>query len=547
MVLGPTKWGACARTVSYSDTVCALACWNSIIATDSGKDITILDALTGSQTAILSGHTSYVWSLTFSLDGTLLVSGSNDETIKLWDVQTGAVVKTLCGHTDRVRSVSISADNAMIASGSLDRRVCLWNIETGDCLVVGRHEDWVKSVSFSPTNSQLLLSSSHDGTVQQWSIDGHQTGSPIPGYYATFSPDGTHFVSCNGMAVTVRNTDSEMIMAEFYLVKRANCCCFSPNGRVIAVAAEHTIYLWDITGPNPCLIQTLIGHTHDINSLVFPSSLTLISASWDKSVKFWQIGASSGDPVEPDSESPPLTSASIQAVSLQSKDGLAFSVDSEGVVKIWDIFTGLCKESIVTPARNIPAGDMQVIGGRLAIVWYKWVRGDWVVYFWDAQSSELQTVGTTNGQTTGFRMSGDGLRVCCANEQNIHFWTIGTMMHVFQAYQGDLYYLDPLRMDNSKVSFCSESSTQVWDFGTPSSTPIQISETPSDRPHLNLINWKWSDTGLARIQDRVTGKDIFQLCGRYAKPSAMQWDGQYLIAGEKSGEVLILDFSQMLA
>ena len=311
VVLGPTKWGACARTVSYSDTVYALACWNNIIAAGLTQDIIILDVLTGSQTTILSGHTGSVWSLTFSLDGTLLVSGSSDKTIKLWDVQTGAVVKTLCGHTDGVRSLSILPDNTMIASGSRDKTVCLWNIETGDCLVVGRHNDNVNSVRFSPVNSQLLLSSSCDGTVWQWSIDGHQIGSPIPGFNATFSPDGTQFVSWEWMAVTVRNTDSEMIMAEFNLVKRVDYCCFSPNGRVIAAAAGHTIYLWDITGPNPCLIQTLIGHTSTITSLVFPSSLTLISASRDKSVKFWQIGASSADPVGPDSESLPLTSASI--------------------------------------------------------------------------------------------------------------------------------------------------------------------------------------------------------------------------------------------
>ena len=188
-----------------------------------------------------------------------------------------------------------------------------------------------------------------------------------------------------------------------------------------------------------------------------------------------------------------------------------------------------------------------MIGGKLAIAWYEWVRSEWTVYFWDAQSSELQRVGTTNDFPYGLRISGDGLRVCCVDHQYIHFWTIGTMMHVSQACSRCPSYLDPLRMDSSKVFFCSKSSTEVWDFGTPGSTPIQLSEAPSDRPHLNLINWKQSDTGLVRIQDRVTGKDIFQLCGRYTKPSAMQWDGQYLIASDISGEVFIVDFSQMLA
>jgi len=47
----------------------------------------------------------------------------------------------------------------------------------------------------------------------------------------------------------------------------------------------------------------------------------------------------------------------------------------------------------------------------------------------------------------------------------------------------------------------------------------------------------------SRIEDVAAGKEVFQLAGRYAKPSVTQWDGQYLVAGYDSGEVLILDFS----
>jgi len=45
------------------------------------------------------------------------------------------------------------------------------------------------------------------------------------------------------------------------------------------------------------------------------------------------------------------------------------------------------------------------------------------------------------------------------------------------------------------------------------------------------------------IKDAVTGKEVFQLVGRYAKPNCVQWDGQYLVAGYESGEVLILGFN----
>ena len=43
----------------------------------------------------------------------------------------------------------------------------------------------------------------------------------------------------------------------------------------------------------------------------------------------------------------------------------------------------------------------------------------------------------------------------------------------------------------------------------------------------------------------VTGKVVFQLTGRFAKPVDVQWDSRYLVAGYKSGEVLILNFNHV--
>jgi WD40 repeat protein len=104
--------GECPLTLSYWENTVAVGCRNS--------DIITLDAITGSQMAVLSGHTSWVRCVTFSSDGGSLASGSDDRTVKLWDMQTGGVVKTFHGHNDYVYSVSISGDCTRIASGSLD-------------------------------------------------------------------------------------------------------------------------------------------------------------------------------------------------------------------------------------------------------------------------------------------------------------------------------------------------------------------------------------------------------------------------------------------
>jgi len=541
VVVRPTEWGACTRTVScinyHTET---LAYHNNTIATGLDNDITIFNALTGSQTAVLSAQ--YVISVAFSLDGVLLVSGSYDGTIKLWDVQTGGVVKTFCGHTNMVLSVSISVDNTTIASGSADKTIYLWNIGAGECQVIKEHNDWVTTVSFSPTNPQLLLSASRDGTVQKWDTDGHQIGLPIPGSHVAFSPDGTQFVSCNGSAVTIWNTDSGETVAEFHLHNaKPHICCFSPDGGFIACAAGYTIYLWDITGPDPHFIKSLVGHIKRVTSLVFSSSLTLISASRDGSIKFWEIGASSANPVVPHS-------FPISAVSLQAKDGLAFSVDSAGVVRTWSIFTGLCKESFETQAKDIGVGDIQLLGDRLIIIGYKKDKGE--ICMWDAEQGELQTVGKNGMIPRGLRISGDGSRVFCVDEYDIQAWFIQTGEYTgrIPMQSVDLYWLDPLWIDGPKVMVrCEGSLTLGWDFRIPGSTPIEISPTPTDRPHLDFIGSATKPTTHPiGIEDRVTGKVVFQLRGRYARPSATQWDGKYLIAGYETGEVLILDFSGML-
>ena len=77
----------------------------------------------------LSGHTSDINSVSFSPDGKLLASGSDDETIRLWDVSTGQTLHTLDEHESYVNSVSFSPDGKLLASGSEDGTVLLWDWE----------------------------------------------------------------------------------------------------------------------------------------------------------------------------------------------------------------------------------------------------------------------------------------------------------------------------------------------------------------------------------------------------------------------------------
>ena len=538
-MVGPAQWGACIRTVSYP-FIDPLAYWNNNIAMGGFTgDITILDALTGSQTAILAGHMGPVFSLTYSSDGTFLVSGGYDRTIKLWDVQTGGVVKTLCGHTEIIQLVSISADNTTIASTSRGQLTHLWNIKAGNYRNIG---DIGVNVTFLPTNSQLLFSTIN-GNTQQWDINGYKIGSPVPGCCAVFSPDGTQFISQREKGITIRNTDSKKTLKKINLDGNPHYFCFSPNGRLIAVAIGYTTYLWDTTGSNPHLIQTFIGHSGDIVSLAFSSPYSLISASKDKSIRFWQIGTSLADPGVSSTASTSLSLASIQVVSLQARNSLAFSIDSAGVVKTWNILTGHCEESYKTQIKEATCADIQLLSGRLIIVWHG--VGKNMIHVWDARKGKLRDIATPN-VTQDLRVVRDESVVLQLDGNTISAWDIWTGKFVCKASLKEKNgWFDALRLNGSKVLVrLRESSVLSWDFGTPELTPTKFSEIPSGRSHLSFIDArKWSRGSPVRIQDSGTGKVVLQLYGKYAQPSATQWDGRYLIAGYNSGEVLILDFS----
>ena len=82
----------------------------------------------------LLGHSRYVWSVSFSPDGSRIVSGSVDKTVRVWDAVTGEVINTLTGHSDRVWSVSFSPDGSRIVSGSYDNTVRVWDAVTGEAI-----------------------------------------------------------------------------------------------------------------------------------------------------------------------------------------------------------------------------------------------------------------------------------------------------------------------------------------------------------------------------------------------------------------------------
>lgn len=78
----------------------------------------------------LTGHAAPVLKVSFSRDGELLASASQDGTVRVWSKE-GNPITTLRKHRREVASVSFSPDSQMLASASFDRDVLLWRLPEG--------------------------------------------------------------------------------------------------------------------------------------------------------------------------------------------------------------------------------------------------------------------------------------------------------------------------------------------------------------------------------------------------------------------------------
>lgn len=150
----------------------------------------------------------WIYSLSFSPEGNIIVSGGEDGTVKIYNGFNLQLVRSFQAHHDRVDALAFSPDNRYLATVG-DENIAIWR--RGDWKLMKRltgHGDDVVSVAFSG-NGQYLASGSADNTIKIWNTSNWSLKQTLHGHNykieaLAFNPTSTRLASCDGPGNTIR-------------------------------------------------------------------------------------------------------------------------------------------------------------------------------------------------------------------------------------------------------------------------------------------------------------------------------------------------------
>ncbi|MEO0841030.1 MAG: NB-ARC domain-containing protein [Cyanobacteria bacterium J06643_5] len=279
-----------------------------------------------------------IFSLAFSKNEELLVTGSIDGQVYLWKWKESQLIFQHQAHKSIVESVAFSSDNLKIASSSRDRSIKIWDVLTEQCSLSldlpDKNIGIVKNLVFNQDGNKLfgysnkqiiswdldsgnywlliesqsricslslscqdnfLVFGCEDGTIHIWDlikqkfINQYFIDSGI--VLSVRVTENIQIVACSIKDKIVKvenlnNSKSIQIQSQSYNISLIDISC---NGKYIATGSgEKIIKIWDIN--TDLYLQSLSGHVSEINAITFSTTnKVLATASVDRTVKIWDI------------------------------------------------------------------------------------------------------------------------------------------------------------------------------------------------------------------------------------------------------------------
>ncbi|GAB4276341.1 MAG: AAA-like domain-containing protein [Oscillatoriaceae cyanobacterium] len=436
----------------------------------------------------LEGHTKTIISVSYSPDGKLIATASDDNTAKIWAAD-GTPIATL-NHSGPVRSVAWSPDSKILATGSYDDTIKIWNIDQinagrveernptpiveqrNPTQTIQAQQDKITSIAISP-DGQTIASAGANGTVKLWTIQG-QLKFELKAHQGwvngiAISPDGSTLATAgsdqtakiwNLKAAAKGNSPQPLTLTGH--TNSVYSVSFSPDGERLATASnDNTAKIWNLkaaangqvgaNGHSP--LHTLSGHSSSVRSIAWsPDGKLIATASYDQTVKIWKQNGELLDTLKGHS-------AGAYSVSFSPNGSYIATASVDETVRLWSLNpkmpNTLPRSSAAIRSVSFgPGGKLIATGGE-----------DRTVKLWNRQGVLVRTLKGHTGVILRVVFSPDGrLLATTSSDTTVKIWRLadGKLLKTLYGHQSAVNSASFNRNSRLLATASDDNTVKLW-------------------------------------------------------------------------------------
>jgi WD40 repeat protein len=304
---------------------------------------------------------SQIYSVAFSPDGRLALSGGQDGTVRLWSLTTRKGVRRFEAGWMQVSTADFSPDGRRILAGSFDGRVRVWDAKTYLPRSTFRgHEVSVRAMAWGD-GGRLLLCGGGDPIKKDfslWLCDGASgrrlrrlVGHTRCVHCVALSPDGRRALSCSNQTMRLWDVTSGKEIRRFRSegLNSLNIACSPDWSFALVGELDGSLWLWDLRTWKK--VRQFKGHAESVNGVAFsPDGRRAISGGGsaylipgmlpeDCRLRLWDVATGQLLYCFPN------TGLAIECVAFSPDGRFALSGHADGAVRLWRLPKGQGEES----------------------------------------------------------------------------------------------------------------------------------------------------------------------------------------------------------